>query len=150
MYNSWNRTPTEYPIALIPRALFSLEHKHKHKHRHKAVDQSLVTLTQTSCEHMKSSIADASSAILFIIGLRRADIENWVKYAILCVRKYYKSSRAIIGCHCKIMTSNTQVIGVEKRFIKMSDTRHENLIYFYYYVLTYFIRASTIFGSICL
>ena len=31
-------------------------------------------------------MADASSAILFIIGLRRADIENWVKHAILRVR----------------------------------------------------------------
>ena len=35
---------------------------------------------------MKSNMADASSAILFIIGLRRAGIENWVKYAILRVR----------------------------------------------------------------
>ena len=31
-------------------------------------------------------MADASSAILFIVGLRRAGIENWVKYAILRVR----------------------------------------------------------------
>ena len=31
-------------------------------------------------------MADASSAILFIIGLRRAGIENWVKYALLRVR----------------------------------------------------------------
>ena len=31
-------------------------------------------------------MADASSAILYIIGLRRAGIENWVKYAILRVR----------------------------------------------------------------
>ena len=31
-------------------------------------------------------MADASSAILFIIGLWRAGIENWVKYAILRVR----------------------------------------------------------------
>ena len=31
-------------------------------------------------------MADASSAILFIIGLRRAGIENWVKNAILRVR----------------------------------------------------------------
>ena len=30
-------------------------------------------------------MADSSSAILFIIGLRRADNENWVKYAILRV-----------------------------------------------------------------
>ena len=35
---------------------------------------------------MKSNMADASSATLFIIGLRRAGIENWVKYAILRVR----------------------------------------------------------------
>ena len=31
-------------------------------------------------------MADASSAILFIVGLRRAGIENRVKYAIMCVR----------------------------------------------------------------
>ena len=31
-------------------------------------------------------MADASFAILFIIGLRRAGIKNWVKYAILHVR----------------------------------------------------------------
>ena len=31
-------------------------------------------------------MADASSAILFIIELRRASMENWVKYAILHVR----------------------------------------------------------------
>ena len=30
-------------------------------------------------------MADALSAILFIIGLRRAGMENWVKYAILHV-----------------------------------------------------------------
>ena len=34
----------------------------------------------------QSNMAEASSAILFIIGLRRAGIENWVKYAILRVR----------------------------------------------------------------
>ena len=34
------------------------------------------SLTQTSCEHIKSNMADASSAILFIIGLRRAGIKN--------------------------------------------------------------------------
>ena len=44
------------------------------------------TLTQQSYEHIKSDLADASCAILFIIGFRRAGIENWVKYAILCVR----------------------------------------------------------------
>ena len=43
------------------------------------------TLTQQSYEHIKSNMADASYAILFIIGLRRAGIENWVKYAILYV-----------------------------------------------------------------
>ena len=31
-------------------------------------------------------MADEASAILFIIGLRRAGIENWVKYALLRVR----------------------------------------------------------------
>ena len=35
---------------------------------------------------MKSNMTDASSAILFIIGLRRAGIENWFKYDILRVR----------------------------------------------------------------
>ena len=45
-----------------------------------------VTLTQTSCGLVKSNMADASSAILFIIELRRASMENWVKYAILRVR----------------------------------------------------------------
>ena len=44
------------------------------------------TLTQQSYEHIKSNLADSSCAILFIIGFRRAGIENWVKYAILCVR----------------------------------------------------------------
>ena len=33
-----------------------------------------------------SNMADASSTILFIIGLRRAGVENWVKYALLRVR----------------------------------------------------------------
>ena len=31
-------------------------------------------------------MADTSSAILFIIGLRRAGIKNWVKYAVVRVR----------------------------------------------------------------
>ena len=31
-------------------------------------------------------MVDALSIILFVIGLRRADIENWVKYAILRMR----------------------------------------------------------------
>ena len=34
-------------------------------------------------------MADASSAILFIIRLRRAGIENWLKYAILRVGSPY-------------------------------------------------------------
>ena len=37
-------------------------------------------------KHIESNMADASTTILFIIGLRRAAIENWVKYAILRVR----------------------------------------------------------------
>ena len=37
------------------------------------------TLTQTSYEHIKSNMADASCAILFIIRLRRAGIENSVQ-----------------------------------------------------------------------
>ena len=41
------------------------------------------TLTQQSYEYIKSNLA---CAILFIIGFRRAGIENWVKYAILWVR----------------------------------------------------------------
>ena len=144
MYNFWNRTPMEYRIALILKAWFSLEHEHKHKHKHKAVDQSLATLAQTSCEHMKSSIADTSSASCLSLGWGElvSKIESNMPFCV-CVRKYYKFSREIIGCHCKIMTSNTQVIGVEKRFTKVSDTRREKLIYFYYYVHTYFIRAST-------
>ena len=36
------------------------------------------------CEHIKSNMVDKVSVILFIIELRRAGIENWVKYAILC------------------------------------------------------------------
>ena len=39
-----------------------------------------------SCKHMRSNMADEASAILFIIGLRRAGIENWAKFAILRVR----------------------------------------------------------------
>ena len=35
---------------------------------------------------MKNNMADASSAILFIIGFRGAGIENWVKYGILRLR----------------------------------------------------------------
>ena len=37
------------------------------------------TLTQTSYEHIKSNMGDASCAILFIIRLRRAGIENSVQ-----------------------------------------------------------------------
>ena len=37
------------------------------------------------CEHIKSNMADKASAILFIIDLIWAGIENWVKYAILCL-----------------------------------------------------------------
>ena len=57
-----------------------------HKLKHKAVVQSYATLTQTSCEHIKSNMADEVSAIFFMIGLRRAGIEIWGKYAILRVR----------------------------------------------------------------
>ena len=39
-----------------------------------------------SCKHMRSNMGDEASAILFIIGLRRAGIENWVKFVILRVR----------------------------------------------------------------
>ena len=46
-----------------------------HKLKHKAVVQSYATLTQTSCEHIKSNMADEVSAIFFMIGLRRAGIE---------------------------------------------------------------------------
>ena len=58
---------------------------------------------QTSCKHIKSNMADASSAILFIIGLRRAGIENWVKYAILRVRMslrvcLYASENQALAC----------------------------------------------------
>ena len=36
--------------------------------------------------YKKQAMADALSAILFIIGLRKAGIENWVKYTIVRVR----------------------------------------------------------------
>ena len=73
----------------LPLSTFPFDWKrgrHKHKLKHKDVVQSYATLTQTSCEHIKSNMADEVSAIFFMIGLRRAGIEIWGKYAILRVR----------------------------------------------------------------
>ena len=41
-------------------------------------------------------MADASSAILFTIGLWRAGIKSWVKYAILRVRMFLCYAYALV------------------------------------------------------
>ena len=61
------------------------------------------TANSQSCKHMRSNMADEASAILFIIGLRRAGIENWVKFAILRVRMslrlcLYASENQALAC----------------------------------------------------
>ena len=55
----------------------------------------------------KATMADASSAILFIVGLRRAGIENRVKYAIMRVRMFL--------CLCLCPSENHWNIGAKPK-----------------------------------